>query len=88
MRLLPSLVILTDAQHCTSENNTRIAVIRSFEHQTDTLVYASIFLVPTAYLEELCTKLNCEDPNTRPLRRALGFMDILNKVKRILKLVT
>lgn len=31
------------------------------------------------YLDEISTKLNSEDPSTRPLRRALGFMDILNK---------
>ncbi|XP_045025531.1 protein timeless isoform X4 [Daphnia magna] len=32
-----------------------------------------------ACLSEINAKINCEDPNTRPLRRALIFMDILNK---------
>ncbi|XP_046461857.1 protein timeless-like isoform X1 [Daphnia pulex] len=31
------------------------------------------------HLEEIVEKLNCEDQTTRPLRCALGFMDILNK---------
>ncbi|XP_057372867.1 protein timeless-like [Daphnia carinata] len=31
------------------------------------------------HLEEIIAKLNSEDQTTRPLRRALGFMDILNK---------
>lgn len=34
-----------------------------------------------AYLDEITGKLNSEDPSTRPLRRALGFMDILKKVR-------
>ncbi|EFX87102.1 hypothetical protein DAPPUDRAFT_307154 [Daphnia pulex] len=31
------------------------------------------------HLEEINVMLKREDPNTRPLRRAIGFMDILNK---------
>ena len=33
-----------------------------------------------ACLDEINEKINCEDSRTRPLRRALIFMDILNKV--------
>jgi hypothetical protein len=38
------------------------------------------FHVTPVHLEEIIAKLNCEDQTTRPLRCALGFMDILNKV--------
>ncbi|XP_057380232.2 LOW QUALITY PROTEIN: protein timeless-like [Daphnia carinata] len=30
-------------------------------------------------LNEICNKLRSEDPNTRPFRRAIGFLDVLNK---------
>ncbi|KAI9557987.1 putative TIMELESS/TIM-1 protein [Daphnia sinensis] len=30
-------------------------------------------------LNEICGKLRSEDPNTRPFRRAIGFLDVLNK---------
>lgn len=41
-----------------------------------------------AHLEEINVMLKREDPNTRPLRRAIGFMDILNKVTHIKILVS
>ena len=44
-------------------------------------VNCSPLLLYPAYLDEIANKLNGEDPSTRPLRRALGFMDILNKVQ-------
>ena len=42
-------------------------------------------LAQAVYLDEIGVKLNGEDPVERPLRRAIGFMDLLNKVKCILK---
>lgn len=38
-------------------------------------------LAQAVYLDEIGVKLNGEDPVERPLRRAIGFMDLLNKVK-------
>lgn len=81
MRLHSSLVLISDAQHRpSSPSSTNFAVVRPINHPKDNIVYTSVFLVPSAYLDELYIKLNCEDSHTRPLRRALGFMDILNKV--------
>lgn len=37
----------------------------------------------SVYLGDIVNKLDVEDPVTRVLRRALGFMDILNKVHPI-----
>lgn len=37
-------------------------------------------LAQAVYLDEIGVKLNGEDPVERPLRRAIGFMDLLNKV--------
>ena len=42
-------------------------------------------LAQAVYLDEIGVKLNGEDPVERPLRRAIGFMDLLNKVKSYLK---
>jgi hypothetical protein len=39
-----------------------------------------LFHIIIACLDEINEKINCEDSRTRPLRRALIFMDILNKV--------
>ncbi len=75
MRLISLFVISPgDQRRLSSKNKARTG------RSLDNILYATLFLVPPVYLEELCTKLNCEDSHTRPLRRALGFMDILNKV--------
>ena len=75
MRLISFLLISPgDQRRLPSKNNTRT------NPSPENISYTSVFLVPPVYLEELCNKLNCEDSSTRPLRRALGFMDILNKV--------
>lgn len=53
-------------------------------HSNGDVHHSSFVFVHPVYLDEITKKLNSEDPSTRPLRRALGFMDILNKVDNLL----
>lgn len=85
MRLQCSPVVVSDAQHRTfvTRNATTPSVSNSsIDLAKDKTTNSSVFCVPPAYLEELHSKLNSEDRSNRPLRRALGFMDILNKVSQ------
>lgn len=81
MRLFCSPASLSDAQLRYSLTRTSPNGLPKLTNSTtNNITYSSDLYVPPAYLEELCKRLNSEDRSNRPLRRALGFMDILNKV--------
>lgn len=55
---------------------------RSLEDNRKTWQNENILeLIFTVYLDEIESNLSCEDSNTRSLRRALGFIDIIKKVR-------